>query len=161
MKAESTKEHEWLKQFVGDWTYEGEARMGPDKPPENFKGTESVRSLGELWILGEGRGEMPGGGMATTLLTLGYDPKKNRYVGTWIGSMMTHLWVYEEGSLDAEKTTLTLGAAGPSMAGDDTFAKYRDVIAIKSDDHRVLTSYVLAHDGSWQEIMTAHYRRRK
>jgi hypothetical protein len=35
---------------------------------------------------------MPGGGAATMFLTLGYDPQRERYVGTWIGSMMTHLW---------------------------------------------------------------------
>jgi len=54
-----------------------------------------VRSLGGLWILAEGRGEMPGGAPATMLMTLGYDPAKNRFVGTWVGSMMTHLWVYQ------------------------------------------------------------------
>ncbi len=54
--------------------------MGPGKPPEKAKGTESVRSLGGLWILAEGRGEMPGGGAMTTMMTLGYDPQKKR---TW------------------------------------------------------------------------------
>lgn len=55
--------------------------------------TESVRSLGGLWILAEGQSEMPGGGAATTMMTLGYDAQKQRYVGTWIGSMRTCLWV--------------------------------------------------------------------
>ena len=34
------------------------------------------------------------------IMTLGYDPQKKRFVGTLIGSMMTHLWVYD-GALDA------------------------------------------------------------
>jgi len=46
MKTEPQKEHQWLQQLVGEWTYEGEASMGPDKPPEKFQGTESVRSIG-------------------------------------------------------------------------------------------------------------------
>ncbi len=64
--------------------YEVDAPMEPGKPPAKFKGTESVRSLGGLWTQAEGRGEMPGGGTATMMMTLGYDPQRKRYVGTWI-----------------------------------------------------------------------------
>jgi Protein of unknown function (DUF1579) len=160
MNAEPQKEHQWLHKLVGEWTSESEATMEPGKPPEKFRGTESVRSLGGLWILAEGEGEMPGGGAATMMLTLGYDPQKKRYVGTWIGSMMTHLWVYD-GALDAAERVLTLEAEGPSMAGEGKMAKYKDVIEFKSDDHRVLTSHMLGEDGQWHGFMTAHYRRRK
>jgi hypothetical protein len=160
MKTEPQKEHQWLEKLVGDWTMEAEALMGPDKPAERTKGIESVRSLGGLWFLAEGEGEMPGGGPATMLMTLGYDPQKQRYVGTWIGSMMTHLWVYD-GELDADGKVLTLNAEGPGMAGNGKMAKYRDVIEFKSDDHRVLTSHVLGEDGKWSQFMTAHYRRKK
>jgi hypothetical protein len=160
MHSEPQKEHQWLHQLVGEWTSEGEATMGPGQPPERFKGTESVRSLGGLWILAEGQGEMPGGGPATTLMTLGYDPAKGRYVGTFIGSMMTHLWLYD-GALDAAGRALALDAEGPSMAGDGTLARYRDVIEVRSDDHRVLTSHVLGDGRTWRPFMTAHYRRRR
>ena len=95
MKIEPQREHEWLHKLVGEWTSEMEATMEPGKPPEKCTGTERVRSLGGLWIVGEGQGEMPGGGLATMILTLGYDPARKRYVGTWIGSMMSHLWVYD------------------------------------------------------------------
>jgi hypothetical protein len=61
------------------------------------------------------------------VITLGFDPKRNRYVGTWIGSMMNHLWVYD-GELDANKRVLTLNAEGPSFSGDGTMAKYQDII---------------------------------
>ena len=159
MKVEPQKEHEWLHKLVGEWTCEAEATMEPGKPPEKSSGTESVRSLGGLWILAEGQGEMPGCGPATMMMTLGFDPQKKRYVGTWIGSMMTHLWVYA-GSLDAEEKALTLDAEGPSMAGDGKMAQYRDVIEFKSEDHRMLTSHMRGDDGTWQAFMTAHYRRR-
>ena len=62
MKVERTKEHEWLAKLVGDWTFETEAVMGPGQPPVKGTGTERVRSLGGLWIVGEGSGEMPGDG---------------------------------------------------------------------------------------------------
>ena len=160
MNIEPQKEHQWLQKLVGEWTYESEASMGPDKPTEKFAGTESVRSLGGVWILCEGRGEMPDGGSASSIMTLGFDPQKNRYVGTFIASMMTNLWVYE-GQLDSGGKVLTLDTEGPSFSEDGKMAKYKDVIEIKSDDHRMLTSNVLGEDGKWHEFMTAHYRRTK
>jgi hypothetical protein len=160
MQAEPQREHQWLQKLVGEWTFEGEATMEPGKPPEKYQGTESVRSLGGLWILAEGQGEMPGGGIATTLMTLGYDPQKKRYVGTFIASMMTHLWVYD-GALDAAGRELALDTEGPNMVAEGEMAKYKDVIEIKSDDHRVLTSHMLGDDGKWHAFMTANYRRKK
>ena len=160
MHAEPQKEHRWLHKLLGEWTSEAEAVMEPGKPAEVCKGTESVRSLGGLWVLAEGRGEMPGGGAATMMLTLGYDAQRQRFVGTWVGSMMTNLWVYD-GFLDAAERTLTLEAEGPDMAGQGKTVKYRDVVEFKSDDHRVLTSYALGDDGTWQQFMTAHYRRKE
>jgi hypothetical protein len=160
MKIEPQKEHHWLQKLIGDWTCEGEATMEPGKPPAQWKATESVRSLGGLWFLAEGQGEMPGGGASTTLMTLGYDPQKKRYVGSFIASMMTHLWVYD-GALDADGRVLTLDTEGPAFSGEGKIAKYKDVIEFKSDDHRVLTSHVQGDGGEWNGIMTAHYRRTK
>ena len=159
MKVEPQKEHEWLQKLVGEWTYESECSMEPGKPPEKFSGSETVRSIGGLWILCEGRGEMPGGDTATTLMTLGYDPQKKHYVGTWVGSMMNYLWIYN-GSLDADEKVLTLNAEGPNCMDEGKLAKYRDVIEIKSDDHRVLTPHMLGDDGEWRPLMTANYRRK-
>jgi hypothetical protein len=160
MMAEPQKEHEWLQKLVGEWNYESEATMEPGKPPMRFSGTENVRSLGGLWILAEGQGEMPGGGTATTMMTLGYDPQKKRFVGTWVGSMMTYLWVYD-GELDAAESVLTLNAEGPSMATEGKIEKYKDVIEFKNDNHRVLTSHMLGDDGEWHGFMTANYRRNR
>ena len=159
MKADPQNEHQWLHRLIGQWTSEAHVSMGPGTPTETCKGTESVRSLGGLWIVAEGQGEMPGGGLATMILTLGYDPQAKRFVGTWIGSMMTHLWVYA-GALDAAERVLTLEAEGPDMAATGKIAKYRDVIALESPDHRVFTSHVLGDDGAWHQFMTAHYRRK-
>ena len=158
MKTQPQKQHQWLQKVVGNWTYEHEASMGPDKPAEKVSGTETVRPLGELWILGEGRGQMPGGGEAQMLLTLGYDPQKKKFVGTWIGSMMANLWVYE-GALDEAGNVLTLDAEGPSFTAEGKTARYQDIIAFKSDNHRTLTSRTLGEDGKWTEFMTANYRR--
>ena len=156
--AQPQDQHRWLQKLVGQWTSEAEMPT-EGQSADKSRGTENVRTLGDLWVLCEGTGEMPGGGTATMLMTLGYDPAKRRFVGTWVGSMMTHMWVYE-GTLDASQRILTLESEGPSMAGDGKMAKYRDIIEFKSDDHRTLTSHMLGQDGKWQPFMTAHYRRK-
>ena len=158
MQPEPQKEHHWLQRIVGEWTFENVCIMGPDQPPAKFTGSETVRSIGGVWVVGEGRGEMPGGGVGLMIMTLGYDPAKKRFVGTFIGSMMTNLWIYD-GVL--EGNVLTLDSDGPSFVGDGKIVKYQDIIELISDDHRTLSSQTLGPDGKWNRFMTAHYRRRK
>jgi hypothetical protein len=160
MFAEPQKEHKWLEQLVGNWAYESDCIMGPDQPPMKSKGKESVSTLGGLWMLCEMEGEMPDGGTGRMQMTLGYDPAKGRFVGTFIGSMMTHLWIYD-GELDASGRVLTLNAEGPSFAGDGKMAKYQDIIEIKNANERTLSSQVLGEDGKWTRFMTANYKRTK
>jgi hypothetical protein len=93
-------------------------------------------------------------------MTLGYDAARKRYVGTFIGSMMSHLWLYD-GSLDAAGKVLTLDSEGPSFSGDGKMAKYQDIIEIKGRDERTLSSQVLGDDGKWRHFMTATYRRKR
>lgn len=160
MKAEPQKEHKWLHKLIGEWTYESETSMGPDQPVEKVTGSESVRSLGGIWVIAEGEGEMPGGGTGKSIMTLGYDARKERFVGSWVGSMMTNQWVYD-GELDAAERVLTLGSEGPDFEAEGETANYRDVIEFKSDDYRTLTGYMQGDDGSWNELMTVHYQRKK
>jgi hypothetical protein len=160
MTVEPQKEHQLLHRLVGEWTYEGEASMEPGQPPEKFKGVENVRSIGGLWVLAEGKGETPDGGEALMITTLGYDVHKKRYAGSWIGSMMTHFWVYD-GEMDSSGKVLTLNSDGPDMAVEGKLARYRDVIEFKSADERVLTAYLQGEDGKWHQLMTTTYRRRK
>ena len=158
MFAKPQAEHTWLQKLVGHWTFESQCAGEPGKPEEKLRGTETVKSLGGLWIVGEGTGEMPGGGTANMMITLGYDPKRSAYVGSWVGSMMTHLWAYE-GQLDASGRILTLNAEGPSFADPNKLAKYQDIIEVVSDNPRILRPRTLGDDGKWTQFMEAHYRR--
>ena len=159
-EVQKTKEHAWLQKFVGEWTGEGEASMGPGQPPQKWTVDESVRAIGDVWVQGESRGKMPDGSPSVMLITLGFDPDKKRFTGTFIGSMMTYLWIYD-GELDASGKILTLNAEGPSMADDGKMAKYQDIVEVISDDHRTLSSQVQMPDGTWNKIMSSHYRRKK
>jgi hypothetical protein len=158
MKAEPQKEHKWLEKLVGEWTYESEMSAEPDKPPEKLTGTETVRSVGGLWVVAEGRGEMPGGGTAIMLVTLGYDPQKKQFVGTWVGSMMTHMWIYN-GTLDESERVLTLNSEGPDFSAEGKTAKFKDVIELQGDDRRTLKGHMMGADGAWMHLVTMNYRR--
>lgn len=157
------KEHAWLQRLVGEWDYETEMAE-PGKPPVRATGIERVRAIGGLWIQGEAQGEVPcpsgEKGTATTLITLGYDARRERFVGTFLAGIMSHLWVYD-GALDASGRVLNLDAEGPSMTDEGKTARYRDSMEIASDDQRVLRASVLADDGKWHQFMTITYRRRK
>ena len=159
MKAEITAEHAWLHRLVGEWRNEMATLDGVDQPAGVMAGSESVRRLGDAWVLAEGRGQMPDGTVTQTLMTLGYDPARQCFVGSWIGSMMNHLWHYQRGTLDADRHVLTLEADGPRFDGQPGLAHYRDVIEIVDDHTRLLHGNLQRDDGSWSRFMTARYRR--
>ena len=104
------------------------------------------------------RGGAPDGQPTRFAITLGFDPAKQRFVGTFVASCMTHLWPYD-GQLDAARKLLTLDSEGPSFAGDGTMAKYQDIIEILDKDRYMLSSQVQNPDGSWTQFMNAKYKR--
>lgn len=92
-------------------------------------------------IVGEGRGKMPDGDMMTAIITVGFDPARNKFVGTWIGSMMSHLGVYR-GSLDPYGKTLVLEEEGPRMDGGEGAAIYHDALILHDDNHRTFSGSI-------------------
>lgn len=147
------KEHEWLQQLVGEWTTHIEAVAAPGEAPQKSEVTETGRSLGGFWVLVETKSPA-----YTGILTLGYDPEKKHYVGTWVDSTGSTMWHYK-GTL--EGNSLTLEAEGPAMdlpAGK--LAKYRDVIEVKGKDEKTLTS-LREKDGKWIAYATAKAKRKK
>jgi hypothetical protein len=153
------KEHAWLDQFVGEWETEAEISCDPGKPPMKCTGTESARMLGGFWLVAQGQsnmGEMP----FANVLTLGYDPQKQKYVGSWIDSMTSYLWKYE-GAVNAAGTTLTLDTEGPCPAGPGKLSRFKEVTEFKSKDHRVFTSSIQGEDGKWNTVVTVNFRRKK
>jgi hypothetical protein len=162
MKIEKPqKEHLWLQQLLGDWTFESEMEIAPGQPAMKSGGRESVRAIGGFWVQGEGSSQMTGSDDTDTMLiTLGYDPRQNAFVGNWVGSMMTNMWVYK-GTLDASQKVLTLDTEGPGFSGDGKLARYQDVITIKNRNERTLHSQTRQDDGSWKRFMIATYRRVK
>jgi hypothetical protein len=152
------KQHKWLQQLVGEWEMTGEASP-PSLPSVKFKGTETVRPVGDFWVAAELKASMMGDPY-TGVMTLGYDPEKKKYVGTWYDSMSSYLWTYE-GTVDSTGKILTLSTEGPCPLAPGKLSKFKEVIEIKSKDHKVFTSSVQLEDGKWTTGMTMDYRRKK
>lgn len=148
------RERHWLRRLAGDWNVEAPSQDGAG----TIKGRESARLLGDQWVLLEGHSQMPDGSIHASVMTLGFDPARDRVVGSWIGSMMSHLWVYE-GGLDAAGTALTLATRGPAMDGGGATADYEDIIAFEGEDTRILTSRQRQPDGTWRELFRVRYMR--
>lgn len=161
MFAEPQSEHQWLQRLVGEWTYETAAPV--EEPAEGcspWKGTESVRSLGGLWVVADGQSTSVDGSAASNVMSIGFDPATKRYVGTWIGSQMTTLWVYD-GELSADGNSLILASKGPDMFVEGTTGLYHDTIEFIDDDHRLLRASVRKEDGTWHEFCVTRYQRVK
>lgn len=148
----------WLKQLEGEWEAESEMSAGPGTPAMKAKVTEKARTVG-IWMIWEN--DIKAEGFTITgIMTVGYDPEKKKFIGTWIDSMQTYLWKYE-GTLDPTGKILTLEAEGPSMATPGKMAKYRDIIEIKNKDHKVFRSAIQGEDGKWTTFLTSQSRRKK
>lgn len=157
---EPTPEHQWLLQLVGDWDFVSECVMGPDQPPSQFNGTQATRALGSLWTLGEM--ESPGANdePMRSIITLGFEPTRGKFVGSFVSSCMTYHWLYE-GSLDADRRVLTLDAEGPSFAAEGQMAKYQDIVELIDQDTYLFSSQYQDSQGAWVKFMKGTYRRRK
>jgi len=74
------------------------------------------------------------------ILTIGYDAAKEKYIGTIVDSMTSHLCQFE-GSFDATGKILTYETEGP-VPNPQTPSKFREVTELKSPDHKVFTSSI-------------------
>jgi len=153
------KDHDWLKQFAGAWEADAEVTMEPGKPPIKAKGFENNRLLGGFWMISEVRSEIQGITVQANF-TLGYDPEKKKYVGTWIDSMTSILWKYE-GELDSTGKVLTLFTEGPLPDGRGKIGKFKEIHEFKNADHRTFTASYLGEDGKWKTLVKSEARRKK
>lgn len=153
------QEHQWLEQLAGEWNAVMECSMGPDQPPMKAEAIQSSKMIGGRWLAATGQGEMMGTPM-TSVLTLGFDPAKKKYVGTFISSCGNQLWTYE-GQLSDDGKKLVLDTEGPNMMNPGTTSKYQETIEVKDKDHYVFTSSIEGPDGKMVQFMTADYTRKK
>lgn len=154
MFAKPQKEHQWLDQLIGTWSFE-HACQTPDGTASNTTGTMTCRSLDGMWLICESTGGSPEEPWSS-IMTLGFDIAQNKYVGTFIGTMMSFIWHYV-GELDAAGKKLPLVSEGPTFDGSGR-CRYRDTVEIV-DSNTWLFRSELEDQGSWVQFMNGTHTR--
>ena len=91
-------------------------------------------------------------------LQSGFENKK-KYVGTWVDSMMNHMWRYE-GHVDDTGKKLILVAEGPNFMAEGKLTRFRDSYEFKTPDTIIATSEMMSDDGKWFTFMTGKITRK-
>ena len=147
---ELARPHPFLERLVGDWTLEHDMTTGPEEEGLTMTSHESVRAMGP-WIVSELTSDGPMGHIEALLSLAEDEAEPGVFVGTWIDTSSSQVWVYR-GWLDAAGTTLTLEAEGPAFEDPSITRLYRDATELMDDDHRELRSSMQV-DGEWVEFM--------
>ena len=152
---EPTAEHTMLLENVGTWNVDCTYFMGPGEPMR-VQAKETVEALGGFWTVSLFESEfmgMPFAGRATS----GYDPKAGKWVGTWIDTMMPHMFVME-GDLDPETRVLTMHCQGPApMTGE--MIPYRSTAECLEDGTRRFEMFMTLPDAGEVKMFSYVYTR--
>jgi len=155
-----TEQHKILQNDVGTWDAVCQLWPAPDADPIPFKAVEKNRLLeGGTWLISDytadiGSMKFEGHGI------FGYDPKKEKYVGTWVDNM-TPIISPMEGTYDAEKKSMTMTSKGYNPETGKTF-EMKNVSRYIDKDTRIFEMYMPGEDGKkmWKS-MEMKYTRRK
>jgi len=153
------KQHEALKYFEGTWDATAKFMTEPGKPMAESKGSEKAELiLGGFWLSFEYKGEMMGMSF-TGRGTMGYDQQKQKYVGTWIDSMKSGLFL-SEGKADEQFKVFTMMAQG-YCDSEGKAITMKQVYEIKDQDTYTLSFLTPNPDGKEMTTGTIEYKRRK
>ena len=108
-----TPEHDFVQESVGEWEGTMTNQM-PGAPADGIPARQTAVPIGRFWIQTTFESEMMGMPYVGTG-ALGYDPKKKKYVGTWIDSYSSFMALME--GEKREDGTLIMRWTGPDMTG--------------------------------------------
>src|SRR2546421_8137005 len=112
------KEHQWLKQFDGEWEFTAKCSM-PGMEPQEGKGTESCRfAFGGFWLAIEDKGMMKNKDWSGQGL-IGWDPQKKKFCGVWVDSNSPFMGKFD-GDVDSSGKVFTFRF---KMAEDQKYGK--------------------------------------
>lgn len=151
------KEHEFLKDMEGTWDAEMKFQI-PGAAEQTSKGTETVVLVGGFWAVFDIKFADMMGGPWHGHGTIGYDPVKKKYVGSFVHSMAPFMSI-GEGTADAGGKTMTMSWDGVGPSGESE--KMREVFEMKDKDNAVMTMYGAGPDGKEMKHFTMTYKRKK
>ncbi len=149
--------HELLKMEVGTWDAVIEM-SAPGAPAMTSKGTEvATLGCGGLCLVTKFDSDMGGMPFQGNGLTT-YDPGKKKYVGSWTDSMSAGI-LTTEASYDPATKTMTTTLQGPDPTG--AVQTMKSTSSYPDADHRTMTMFMKAPDGTEVPGMKITYTRRK
>jgi hypothetical protein len=152
------KEHELLKQFEGHWETSSRYFAKP-RNAEESKGTETAKvAYGGYWLVIDFKCVHQGQPFEGSG-TVGYDPRKAKYVMTWIDSAAPYC-MSAEGTADPAGKVFTFVGDGCDPETGKA-AKVRIVYHLEDPDHRSLTFYVVGTDAPDRRTGEIQYSRKK
>jgi hypothetical protein len=148
----------WARKLIGEWDYEFRTDDDSEHPGATATGSESVRAIGDHWLVLENVGKSDDGSTSHSVTLLGYDPAKDRFSGAVAGTAVPALFVYD-GELVEGGQALVLQTEGPAMTEGRETDLYRDVFHLVDNDHR-FTAAEVYQDSEWKEFMRTQFVRK-
>jgi hypothetical protein len=152
-------QHKALAREEGVWDATLKFWMPGSEQATTSTGVETNKMMGGIWLVSSYKGEFSGAPFEGHGQT-GFDPKKGKYIGTWVDTMGTTITMME-GTYDEPTKTLTMFSDEVDPSTDKPIkAKY--VTQSKDDDTRVFTLSMKPSDAKdFMRMMEITYKRRK
>jgi hypothetical protein len=153
------KEHEALKVFEGEWTFQGKFFMDPAQPPMEMNGSETSKMILNGWYLNSEVKSTFAGAPFEGRWTMTYSVLKKKYQASWIDSMMGHVFV-SEGDVDATGKIFSLSGEGFDPQTSKPI-KERWVVEVKDADTHTMTFHSTGADGKEKKTGEITYKKKK
>ena len=150
-------EHAEIRRKVGEWNVRCTYFMGGVGDPIEVDGRERGEMLGELWCNSRFEADMLGSPLSGNA-SLGFDPVKKRFVGTWKDSATPFLYTFE-GGFDAAASLLDMAGTNFDPVRRCP-ATYRSKVEFLSDDEHILNLSIDVPEGEPIKVLRYHYRRK-
>ena len=157
--SNQTPEQALLQFLVGTWTYEFATAATSEYPGVTATGTETVRRIGETWVLIENQGVSSDKSASHSVTTLGVSVETGRFIGTVAGTAVPSTLFIYDGGIGAQGSAIHLETTGPAITPGNRTDRYRDVMQFLGADARETIAQLLDKDGEWVEFMRTRYRR--
>ncbi|MBX2813378.1 MAG: DUF1579 domain-containing protein [Myxococcales bacterium] len=139
-----SEEHKIIMQDVGEWSFQGSMQTPEGK--KEFKGEEKVVAIGEFWTVSH----YSSGGLKGSA-TIGFDPKTEQFVGTWVDSFQPTA-TRMRGTFDKKSKKMTYKTIGVGMDGKPMPGKI--VVHYKDKDTHHFTVMLKDPTGQTDKLVT-------
>jgi hypothetical protein len=131
---------------------------GPDSEPMTAQATEVNEMLGDFWLVSKFNGNIQGQDFEGRS-AVGFDPVKQKFVGTWFDGMSPFM-SFMEGTYDKESKTLTMMTKGTGPDGKPTTGK--NVSVTNPDGTKVFTMFSQVPGGGTElvKMMEIKYKKK-